>query len=302
MDLFLIILMGVLLAEVTYLVYKSSGRASSRGRRTVFVDTSALMDGRIVTAAQAGFIPDALVIPQSVIAELQLLADQADSEKRSRARRGLDAVRELQEVKGLQVKIMDDGRLGEGGVDARLVELARRHGGMLCTIDFNLNKVATVHDIQVLNINELAGSLRMAFLPGETISLTLNQKGQSEGQAVGYLADGTMVVVDKASAEIGKTVQVEFIRSLQTAAGRMMFARLVAKSQAAKQSPSKSKNEGRAPVKKTQHTRPAASKDQTKSEQTPEKSTSSKPKPSAGRNQRRKRTNEDSLLELVNNQ
>ena len=227
MEIIIIGLLGLLLAEVSYLVYSATKKAPTMGRRKVFIDTSALMDGRIVTAATTGFIPDRLVVPTSVVAELQLLADQADSEKRARARRGLDAIKELQEVDGISVTILNDGPLGEGGVDARLVELAKKEPlGLLCTIDFNLNKVAVVNGIEVLNINELAGSIRMAFLPGETMSLVLMQKGQGDNQAVGYLADGTMVVVDRAAKEVGKTVQVEFIRSLQTAAGRMMFAKI----------------------------------------------------------------------------
>lgn len=228
MNIFIAIGITILLLEVTYLVIRSFITSrSNTGKSPLFVDTSALMDGRIVTAAQTGFIPSHLVVPESVIAELQLLADQADGEKRTRARRGLDAVKELQGIKGLTVTVLKDGPLNEGGVDARLVELAKRQNGKLCTIDFNLNKVAAVHDVPVLNINELAGSIRMAFLPGETIHLALSQKGQSNDQAVGYLADGTMVVVDKAAKYVGSSKQVEFIRSLQTAAGRMMFAKLV---------------------------------------------------------------------------
>lgn len=222
------LLLGILVAEVTYLVYRARPQLRLKARGGVFVDTSALMDGRIVTAAQTGFIPGHVVVPRSVINEMQLLADQADAEKRSRARRGLDAVQELQAMEYLRVETFDDGKLGKGGVDERLIDLAKRHGGTICTIDFNLNKAATALGIRVLNINELAGNIRMAFLPGETISLALTQKGQSSSQAVGYLADGTMVVVDKASAKIGQTIEIEFIRSLQTAAGRMMFAKPLA--------------------------------------------------------------------------
>lgn len=213
--------------EVSILVFIITKRTPKIGRRKVYIDTSALMDGRIMTAAQTGFIPDKLIVPASVVAELQLLADQADSERRVRARRGLDVITELQAIRDISVTIFNDGPVGDGGVDARLVELAKKDKrSMLCTIDFNLNKVATINGIFVLNINELAGNIRMAFLPGEKISLPLTQKGQGDNQAVGYLADGTMVVVDKAGKEVGKTVQIEFIRSLQTAAGRMMFAKL----------------------------------------------------------------------------
>ncbi len=313
----LLILTAIITIEASYLVYKTwSAQRPGRSKKSVFVDTSALMDGRIVTAAQAGFIPSDITIPRSVINELQLLADQADAEKRSRARRGLDAISEMQELKYLNVNIIDDGTTGSGGVDQRLVDLAKRSGGSICTIDFNLNKVATVQGIQVLNINELAGGIRMAFLPGETISLGLTQKGQSSSQAVGYLADGTMVVVDKAAASIGQTVQIEFIRSLQTAAGRMMFAKLknpadtatsvakgrsvVASSDRAVPSTAKPK---RRPANNRQNTtgnestRPVGD-DKTEEIARPARQEASKPAPQ----RRRRRTGEDSLLELVDRQ
>ncbi len=265
----------VLTIEVSYLVYKSGVVTKQKNNsRAVFIDTSALMDGRIITAAQTGFIPERLVIPKSVIAELQLLADQADHEKRSRARRGLDAVRELQDMMYTNVEILDDGPLGPGGVDDRLVELARKHKGSVCTIDFNLNKVAKVHEVPVLNINELAGSIRMAFLPGETISLPLTQKGQNSDQAVGYLADGTMVVVDKAFTQMGKTVQVEFIRSLQTNAGRMMFAKLV--------------NQPKDTPPRKPNVKPTGAKPL------------DAPKPAKKSPSRRKASNEDNLIDLIN--
>ncbi len=275
----LTIIILILLVETSYLTYRTFKVSESRtsGRAPLFIDTSALMDGRIVTAAQTGFLPSPIAIPNSVINELQLLADQADAEKRSRARRGLDAIKELQEINWLDVKVVKDGPTGSGGVDTRLIELAKKHHGTICTIDFNLNKVASVQGVRVLNINELAGSIRMAFLPGETISLPLTQKGQNSTQAVGYLADGTMVVVEKAAGQIGKTVEIEFIRSLQTAAGRMMFARLKALS---KDEQNKSKR-----------------KAETKAEPQPVKAT----KPKANRSSSR-RTKEDSLIELVNSQ
>jgi len=295
MEIVTLVVLGVLVAEVSFLVYVTTKRKPIVGGRKVFVDTSALMDGRIVTAARTGFIPDKLVVPSSVVAELQLLADQADGEKRARARRGLDAVNELQEIEGVSVTILDDGPVGEGGVDARLVELAKKqHDSFLCTIDFNLNKVATINGVTVLNINELAGSIRMAFLPGETMSLALTQKGQSENQAVGYLADGTMVVVDKAGKDVGRTVQIEFIRSLQTAAGRMMFAKKVSstasdevKSSDQVQRKATNKSVGRKPATDTQ----------SKVNDSPAKKTPRR-KPSRASASSR----EDSLLDLVNNQ
>lgn len=294
MNYILLALISLLVIEVSFLVYTTVRRTPSSKGRKVYIDTSALMDGRIVTAARTGFIPDHLVIPSSVIAELQLLADQADSEKRARARRGLDAIRELQEIEQISVKIIQDGPLGDGGVDARLVELAKKdRESSVCTIDFNLNKVASVNGITVLNINELAGSIRMAFLPGETMSLALTQKGQSDNQAVGYLADGTMVVVDKAGKDVGKTVQIEFIRSLQTAAGRMMFAKLAdAKTPTNQpQTNSSSKRSAKTAGRKPAHQKATSTK--AAHIHSAAKSPSSK---------KSNLSNEDSLIELLNNQ
>lgn len=192
-----------------------------------FIDTSVLMDGRITHAAITGFVPRQMVIPKSVLAELQLLADGSDSDKRTRARQGLDVAKGLQEVPSVEVTILDDGDASKG-VDQQLIDLAKKHKGSICTIDYNLNKVATVEGVIVLNINELAKELRMSYLPGEQMSLTIIQKGNDAHQGVGYLTDGTMVVVEQAQRDVGKQIEVEFIRSLQTAAGRMLFAKKVA--------------------------------------------------------------------------
>ena len=216
----------VILGEVTYLVTKLPRQINSK-KRMIFVDTSVLIDGRITAIAASGFIGDTLAIPRSVIGELQFLADNADAEKRARARHGLDIVKELQNMEGVDVQLFQDGSKAEEGVDERLLNLAKKHGGAICTIDYNLNKVAVVEGITVCNVNELAKSLRMAYLPGEKLLLELVQKGQDSHQAVGYLQDGTMVVVEHASNQIGQKVEVEFIRSLQTAAGKMMFAKKV---------------------------------------------------------------------------
>lgn len=225
-DLTIIGLLIFIAAQTTYTTY-STRRSGERSANTdVFVDTSVLMDGRIVPIAQAGFIPGRLVIPRSVIGELQLLADKGDSEKRERARRGLDVVRELQSIEAVTVELLQDGSSAREGVDERLLSHAKQSGGMLCTIDFNLNKVAVVEGIRVLNVNELARGLRMSYLPGDRLSLELTTTGTDSHQAVGHLGDGTMVVVEHAKSLIGTTVDIVVIRSLQTAAGRMMFARL----------------------------------------------------------------------------
>lgn len=231
----LIIAMLAILAQVTYLVVKLPRQNLSRRQsRPILVDTSVLIDGRIIAVAQSGFIGDTLVIPRSVIGELQFLADNADHDKRARARYGLDVVKELQAMPHLKVEILQDGSKAEEGVDERLLTLAKKHNAAVCTIDYNLNKVAVVEGITVLNVNELAQSLRMAYLPGEKMLLELVQKGQDAHQGVGYLTDGTMVVVEHANKNIGQTIEIEFIRSLQTAAGKMMFAKPVERQQPAK--------------------------------------------------------------------
>jgi uncharacterized protein YacL len=218
----------VLLAEVTYVaMHLPKQIATKKQKRLILIDTSVLIDGRIVSIAKSGFVTDTLAIPRSVVGELQYLADNADHEKRARARHGLDVIAELQQISHVTVQILQDSTTVKEGVDERLLILAKKYSASICTIDYNLNKVAIVEGIRVLNVNELAQSLRMAYLPGERTLLELTQKGQDSHQAVGHLPDGTMVVVENASQKIGSSIEVEFIRSLQTAAGKMMFAKPV---------------------------------------------------------------------------
>lgn len=248
---FLIVIIALaILAEVTYLVVKLPRQnISKKQSRPILVDTSVLIDGRIIAVAQSGFIGDTLVIPRSVIGELQFLADNADHDKRARARHGLDVVKELQAMPLLSVEILQDGSKAEEGVDERLLTLAKKHSAAVCTIDYNLNKVAVVEGIEVLNVNELAQSLRMAYLPGEKMLLEMIQKGQDSHQAVGYLTDGTMVVVEHANKNIGQTIEIEFIRSLQTAAGKMMFAKPVKSAEPATPAVKLARPTGKKPVK-----------------------------------------------------
>lgn len=245
LQLLIVVTLLVLLAEVSYLVAKLPRQASRSRGRMILVDTSVLIDGRILAVAKTGFIGGTLVIPRSVVGELQFLADNADHDKRARARYGLDVVTELQNLPEIEVEILQDGSKAEEGVDERLLKLAKKHAAVVCTIDYNLNKVAVVEGITVLNVNELAQSLRMAHLPGERMMLELVQKGQDAHQGVGYLPDGTMVVVEHANKQIGQTVEIEFIRSLQTAAGKMMFARPVDSKQSQQKQP---KPQGKKPV------------------------------------------------------
>ncbi len=247
-DIVLLAVTLVILGEVSYLLAKLPKTSIKSKSRAILVDTSVIMDGRITGLAATGFIGGTLVIPRSVIGELQFLADNADADKRARARNGLDVVSELQRMDGIDVEILQDGSKAEEGVDERLLTLAKRHNALICTLDYNLNKVAVVEGIQVLNINELAQSLRMSHLPGEHMLIELQQKGQDSHQGVGYLPDGTMVVVEQSSSLIGQTVEVEVTRSLQTAAGKMMFAKRTDKKQ-----PSVTRKQhgtGRAPANK----------------------------------------------------
>lgn len=226
-----LILLVLILVAVVYLITKTTPAKSkishTSGGRAILLDSSALIDGRVVDVAASGFLTGTLVVPSSVLREMQYLADNGDAEKRSRARNGLDVVKQLQEPAAVTVQILDDGLPGDGGVDERLVTLSKQQHADLLTLDFNLNKVAQVEGVTVLNINQLAQNLRMSYLPGEKRSLSLVQKGQDSHQAVGYLEDGTMVVVEQASGQIGQSVEVEFTRALQTQAGKMLFAKRV---------------------------------------------------------------------------
>jgi len=227
MDILIIVLLFVIAAEATYLTYNNFQKHGRTSQSPIFVDTSVLIDGRIVSIAQSGFMSRTLYIPRSVVGELQFLADNADSEKRTRARHGLDIINELQALTTVDTKIFQDGTRAKDGVDNRLLELAKKHNGSICTIDYNLNKVAVVEGIAVLNVNDLAKTLRMAYLPGERTMIEITQKGNDSHQGVGHLSDGTMVVVEQGGQLVGKSIEIEFIRSLQTAAGKMMFAKLV---------------------------------------------------------------------------
>lgn len=206
---------------------------TNRNGQTVVMDTCALIDGRILAIAKAGFVPHQIVVPQFVIAELQHLADVGDSQKRERARFGLDVIRELQDMRRCVVSIAREQFKNIHEVDDKLIALAKQYGAMLYTTDYNLNKVAQIEGVTVLNVNELAQALRPTHLPGEQIELKITQVGQDKTQGVGYLEDGTMVVVEHASKLVGRRVRVEFSRILQTQAGKMMFAVLVGRNERA---------------------------------------------------------------------
>jgi len=189
------------------------------------LDTSVIIDGRIADIAETGFLDGTIVIPQFVLRELQLVADSADSLKRNRGRRGLDILQRLQKVASLQIQIVEDDFPAVREVDLKLIELAKVYEGKIITNDFNLNKVAQLQGVEVLNINELANSLKPIVLPGEAMKVFILKEGKEYNQGVAYLDDGTMVVVDNARKMIGKTVDISVTSVLQTTAGKMIFGK-----------------------------------------------------------------------------
>ena len=189
------------------------------------LDTSVIIDGRIADIAETGFLDGILVIPQFVLRELQLVADSADSMKRNRGRRGLDILQRVQKMAELNVQILEDDFPHIRDVDMKLIELAKLYDCKIVTNDFNLNKVAQLHGVDVLNINELANALKPIVLPGETMRVFILKEGKEYNQGVAYLDDGTMVVVDNAKKMISKTIDITVTSVLQTTAGKMIFGR-----------------------------------------------------------------------------
>jgi uncharacterized protein YacL len=195
----------------------------------VLVDTSVIIDGRIADIIQTGFIGDAILIPRFVLNELQHIADSPDTLRRNRGRRGLDILNKLQKDAQVPIRITEMDVEGTREVDEKLVRLAKDLGCPIITNDYNLNRVAELQGIKVLNINELANAVKAIVLPGESITVHIIQEGKELGQGVGYLDDGTMVVIEEGRRQIGQTVEVNVTRVLQTVAGRMIFAQLAAK-------------------------------------------------------------------------
>jgi uncharacterized protein YacL len=200
-------------------------RDSTRLHQYKVLDTSVIIDGRIADICETGFLEGTLVVPQFVLRELQQVADSSDSLKRNRGRRGLDILQKIQKMANAQVQIVETDFPEVREVDLKLIELARRMSGKIVTNDFNLNKVAQLRGVPVLNINELANSLKPVVLPGEVMRVFIIKEGKEAGQGVGYLDDGTMVVVDQAKRALGKTIEVSVTSVLQTTAGKMIFCR-----------------------------------------------------------------------------
>jgi uncharacterized protein YacL len=189
------------------------------------LDTSVIIDGRIADIAETGFLDGTLVIPQFVLRELQMVADSADSMKRNRGRRGLDILQRIQKMVQLNIQILEDDFPNVREVDMKLIELAKVYNCKIVTNDFNLNKVAQLHGVEVLNINELANALKPIVLPGEAMRVFILKEGKEYNQGVAYLDDGTMVVVDNAKKMISKTIDITVTSVLQTTAGKMIFGR-----------------------------------------------------------------------------
>ncbi|MBI2593905.1 twitching motility protein PilT [Candidatus Daviesbacteria bacterium] len=191
----------------------------------LILDTSAIIDGRILDIAKTHFLSGTILVPSFILTELQQVADSADYLKRSRGRRGFEIVDELKKVKGTRIEIWDKDTAGKNP-DEKLIKLAKNLHGRLITTDYNLNRLATTSNITVLNINELANSVRAIAIPGESLKIKVVHLGKDAKQGVGYLPDGTMVVVEDGAELVGREIQTEVSRLIQVAAGRMIFVKL----------------------------------------------------------------------------
>ncbi len=211
------------LEAVSAVLFPATAR---RGEAAKVLDTSVIIDGRIADLCQTGFVEGVLVVPQFVLRELQQIADSSDSLRRNRGKRGFDVLQRLRRNPRVKVEIVDLDFPQVREVDRKLLELGKTLGAKVLTNDANLNRVAELSGVPVLNINELASALRPVLLPGETLRVHVLREGKEPGQGVGYLDDGTMVVVEQARRHLGQTVEVSVTSVLQTSAGRMIFARL----------------------------------------------------------------------------
>ncbi len=196
------------------------------GGNNKILDTSAVIDGRIAEVVETGFLEGTIIIPQFVLKELQHIADSHDPLKRSRGRRGLDVLKRLQEGKGVKVKVSSQDFPKIQEVDEKLIALAKRMKAKIITTDYNLNKVASLQEIEVLNVNELSSALRPVVLPGEEMEVFILRQGKEPQQGVGYMDDGTMIVVENGRSYIGKKMKIEVTSLLQTPSGRMIFGRV----------------------------------------------------------------------------
>jgi uncharacterized protein YacL len=220
---------------------------SEKGTRVLVkvVDTSVIIDGRIADICEAHFLDGTLIVPNFVLRELQMVADSADPLKRQRGRRGLEVLQRLQKMSHIDVQVVEDDFPQIAEVDLKLIELAKRFDSKIITNDFNLNKVATVHGLEVLNVNQLANALKPVVLPGESMRVFILREGKEYNQGVAYLDDGTMVVVDGARKSINKTVDITVTSVHQTTAGKMIFGRLDERSEGPRAVPAANSEAGR---------------------------------------------------------
>lgn len=195
-------------------------------KNRIILDSCALIDGRVVEIVRTGFVTSELIIPQFILSELQMLADGSDSHKRERARYGLDIAHELQDTAPMRVTVDRTAFPDIDATDDKLVALAKKLHAQLYTTDYNLGKVAAVEGVQVLNVNELSQSLRPITLPGETLTIKVIQKGSNRDQGVGYLDDGTMIVIEGGARYVGREVPISVTRMHQTVAGKMVFGQV----------------------------------------------------------------------------
>jgi uncharacterized protein YacL len=202
-----------------------SGPGWGQSNRTILLDTSVIIDGRVADIAKTGFLPGTLLIPRFVLNELQYIADSSDGLRRQRGRRGMEVLTELQKGSSVAVRISDIDVEGVREVDDKLVILARQMKCPILTNDYNLNRIAELQGVTILNINELANSVKSVVMPGEVLHINVIQEGKEFGQGVGYMEDGTMVVVENGNRYLNKEIQVSVTKVLQTAAGRMIFAK-----------------------------------------------------------------------------
>jgi uncharacterized protein YacL len=203
-----------------------SGTSWTNLNRTILLDTSVIIDGRVADIAKTGFLPGTLLIPRFVLNELQYIADSPDGLRRQRGRRGMEVLQELQKLPHVLVRISDIDVEGVREVDDKLVVLGKQLKSPVLTNDYNLNRVAELQGVTVLNINELANAVKSVVLPGEVLNINVFQEGKESGQGVGYMDDGTMVVVENGKEYIGEYMDVHVTKVLQTAAGRMIFGRV----------------------------------------------------------------------------
>ena len=207
---------------------RRAGKAKKKQKfaNALFLDTSAIIDGRILDVARLGFLTGEVIVPEFVLSELKHIADSEETLRRNKGRRGLDVLSEFKKVKGIKVAILDESITNASEIDDKLALLTKQYRGKLITSDFNLNKKAKVLGIPVLNVNELSNVLKTVALPGEELTVSIVQEGKGKDQGVGYLPDGTMIVVEYGGQMIGKKANVVVARTIQTAAGRMLFTKL----------------------------------------------------------------------------